>query len=353
MKTEEVENIANAVLYEGYILYPYRATAVKNRQRFNFGVVYPKAYGEGQGQTDAWSMQTECPIVGGAPTRLDVKVRFLQLVARVVARPAPSAAGRPADDLPEFDPVENLEVDGRTYRPWEEAVEREILVAGLSLTEIAAEPVRKEFSFPSQQRPEPLRDASGEVAGLIIRRQQHMAGAVEVAARKERDNCFRVVVRLLNSTSILGPQDRNEALMRSMVSAHTILRVERGEFVSLLDPPEPFKDIAAACQNVGTYPVLAGNEGERKIVLSSPIILYDYPQVAPESAGEFFDGTEIDEMLALRVMTLTDDEKREMRQVDERARRILERTEALPPEHLMKLHGVLRGLRSAGKPETS
>ena len=77
----------------------------------------------------------------------------------------------------------------------------------------------------------------------------------------------------------------------------------------------------------------------------SPIILYDYPQVAEESPGDFFDGTEIDEMLALRVMTLTDEEKREMRGADERARQILERTEMLPPEQFMKLHGALRGLR--------
>jgi hydrogenase maturation protease len=80
-------------------------------------------------------------------------------------------------------------------------------------------------------------------------------------------------------------------------------------------------------------------------MLSSPIILYDYPQIAPESAGDLFDGTEIDEILTLRIMTLTDAEKREMRGVDERARRILERTETLPAEQLMKLHGAMRTLR--------
>ena len=79
-------------------------------------------------------------------------------------------------------------------------------------------------------------------------------------------------------------------------------------------------------------------------MLSSPIILYDYPQIAPESAGDLFDGTEIDEILALRILTLTEDEKREMRDGDERARQILERTEALPEEQFLKLHGVLRGM---------
>jgi hydrogenase maturation protease len=75
--------------------------------------------------------------------------------------------------------------------------------------------------------------------------------------------------------------------------------------------------------------------------------LYDYPQIAPESPGDLFDGAEIDEILSLRIMTLTEEEKREIRQSDDRVRQILERTESLPEEQLMKLHGVLRGLRSA------
>jgi len=59
-----------------------------------------------------------------------------------------------------------------------------------------------------------------------------------------------------------------------------------------------------------------------------------------------FDGTEIDEILALRNHDMTDDEKREMRKYRCPRRRILERTEALPIEHLAKLHGTLRDLRS-------
>ena len=104
----------------------------------------------------------------------------------------------------------------------------------------------------------------------------------------------------------------------------------------------------ASCKNVGTWPVLVGEEGQCDTLLSSPIILYDYPQIAPESAGDLFDGTEIDEILSLRIMTLTDDEKREMSQSDERARQMLERTETMPVEQLMKLHGVLRGRSSPG-----
>jgi hypothetical protein len=82
------------------------------------------------------------------------------------------------------------------------------------------------------------------------------------------------------------------------------------------------------------------------MLLLSPIILYDYPKTSPESAGDFFDGTEMDEMLTLRVLTLTDAEKDEMRRGDQRARRILERTEALTSEEMLQAHGVVRPIRN-------
>ena len=124
-----------------------------------------------------------------------------------------------------------------------------------------------------------------------------------------------------------------------------MIGVTAGEFVSLLEPPAELQSLAADCENVGAWPVLVGDPGQRDTMLASPIILYDYPQIAPESAGDLFDGTEIDEILSLRIMTLTDDEKREIRESDERARLILERTESMPVEQFMKLHGALRGLR--------
>jgi hydrogenase maturation protease len=129
-----------------------------------------------------------------------------------------------------------------------------------------------------------------------------------------------------------------------LVSAHVVLGVADGKFISLLDPPEHLREVAASCQNVGVWPVLVGAEGAGDAMLASPIILYDYPQIAPESPGDLFDGTEIDEILALRILTMTDEEKQEMRNTDERARKMLERTENLPMEQLAKLHGTLREL---------
>jgi hydrogenase maturation protease len=139
--------------------------------------------------------------------------------------------------------------------------------------------------------------------------------------------------------------NRDEALMRSLVSTHTILEVDRGEFVSLLDPPEAERALAAGCQNIGAWPVLVGEIGQKDTILSSPIILYDYPQVAPESPGDLFDSTEIDEILILRILTLTDAEKQAAAAVDERVRALLYRNESLAMDQLRGLHGAVRGLQ--------
>ncbi len=368
-----VEKIADAVLYEGYILYPYRPSAVKNRQRWNFGALCPEGYSRAQNGTEAWTMQTECLATGGGATALDLKVRFLHLSEREVCVPVADCGLRIADlkddeieasiDDSELQVVPSLEAGGRLFQTWQESVERNVCLSSLNLNEVSDQPRRLAFSFPESREVEPLRDeASGRLVGVIVRRRQAIEGAIEVrveelaASAYEIDvsqsairnpRCFKLNIRILNLTPLEDAEgrSRDEALMRSFVSTHTILCVREGEFVSLLDPPEGYKETAAACRNVGTYPVLVGEEGERGVMLSSPIILYDYPQIAPESAGELFDGTEIDEILTLRIMTMTDEEKREMRGVDERARRILERTEQLPAEQLMKMHGAMRSLR--------
>lgn len=355
-----VEKIADAVLYEGYILYPYRPSAVKNQQRWNFGALCPESYSRAQGGTEAWTMQTECLAEGGGATTLDVKVRFLHLSEREVCVPgadcAPRIAGLGDRQIQSYvsdsdlSVVASLEVCGRLFQTWQESVERDVSLSSLNLDEVVDQPRRLAFSFPQSREVEPLRDeTNGQVAGVIVRRRQAVKGAVEVVAERVDSGTFKIKVRILNLTPLedADGRSRDEALMRSFVSTHTILSVRGGEFVSLLDPPDAYKEAAAGCRNVGTYPVLVGEEGERGCVLSSPIILYDYPQIAPESAGELFDGTEIDEILTLRIMTMTDEEKREMRGADDRARRILERTEQLPAEQLMKMHGAMRSLKGS------
>jgi hypothetical protein len=348
-----VEKIADAVLYEGYILYPYRPSAVKNQQRWNFGALCPQSYSLAQGGSESWTMQTECLVRAGAGTTLDVKVRFLHLLTREVGVPKAEPGSRLSDlgapgSRSGFRGVPSLEVNGKLFQTWQEAVERDVSVTDIGFAATADQPLRLAFFFAATETVEPLRDEdSGETAGVFIRRQQALEGTIEVGAARVASNTLKISVRILNLTPLddAGQKSRDEALMRSFVSTHTILTVRDGAFVSLLDPPETLREAAAGCSNIGTYPVLAGEEGTLDCMLSSPIILYDYPQIAPESAGNLYDGTEIDEILTLRIMTLTDEEKREMRTADERARQILERTEILPVEQLIKMHGVMKGVK--------
>jgi hypothetical protein len=203
------------------------------------------------------------------------------------------------------------------------------------------------FDFPSSQFAEPLRSHAGEMVGVIVRTQQPLHGRVEFSAEPVGQGLFKVRVRVVNETPLedAGRSSRDEALLRSLISTHTILEVEGGAFVSLIDPPEARRQAAAECHNQGAWPVLVGQAGQTDTMLSSPIILYDYPQVAPESPGDLFDATEIDEILTLRIMTLTDEEKQAAAAVDERVRTLLQRTEALARDQLMGLHGTMRGLR--------
>ncbi len=348
MNTKLIDAIAKALLYEGYMLYPYRASSVKNRQRFNFGVLYPQSYSEAQVGADAWNTQTEFLVEGVYLTAIEIRVRFLRLVARSVNKPAGRLPGQSLSSA-RFESVSKLEVDGNVFQPWQEAVECDVVVPSCNLVALTENPLKWTFSLPAKEETQPVHDTNGELVGQIARKQEAVRGIVEVAAERLGDGLFKVQTRVKNLTELgpsAGPLSRDHALMRSLVSAHILLGAVDGQFVSLLEPPENLKEFAGRCQNVGVWPVLVGAEGERDTMLASPVILYDYPQIAPESPGDLFDGTEIDEILALRIMTMTDDEKREMRNTDERARNILERTESLPMEHLVKLHGTLRELRS-------
>jgi hypothetical protein len=331
---DAVKKIAEAVLYEGYILWPYRRSAKKNQQRWTFGGVYPRAYSEARGEDDPWIMQTQCPLSGEEESTAEVKVRFLHVTERKVGR-------RNGEGL-EF--VEELRVGGELYLPWDEATEREITVGRFELSDLLESPKRVKIDIPGGSREEPLAESTGEVVGALVRSWRTLCGTVEVDAETVQEGTFKVTVRITNTTP-WGGEDRESTLRQTFVSTHTVLKVEGGEFVSLTDPPEEFREAVRGCENLKTWPVLVGEEGTRNMLLSSPIILYDYPQIAPESPGDLFDGGEIDQLLILNILTLTDEEKEEMRASDPRGREILARCESLSPEELMNLHGAVREFR--------
>ena len=157
---------------------------------------------------------------------------------------------------------------------------------------------------------------------------------------------LKVAVTVENTTAwIRRGVHRDDAMPLSLISVHTMLAVDDGRFVSLLDPPDDAARAARACHSDGAYPVLIGDDD---VVLSSPIILYDHPEVAPQSPGDLYDSLEIDEILALRVMTLTDEEKAEARGTDSRAAAIIDRCDDMSAETLGALHGQMKAVGSHG-----
>jgi hypothetical protein len=318
---DPIRAIADAVLYEGYVLWPYRRSALKNTQRWTFGGVYPRAHAMArEAGDDPWTMQTQCLLEGDGATGLEVGLRFLHVVGRQVV----DAAGREVDEL---------DAGGERHLTWEEAAEREVSLGPVALGALAGGR-RVPIAVPAGRREEPLGPE-----GSVVRTWEGLEGGLSVSAERLRPGLHRVTARVENTTPWDGgPRER--ALRRTLCSAHTVLRAHGGgAFVSQTDPPAAMRAEAEACENVGTWPVLAGEPGDRGTLLSSPIILEDHPRIAPESPGDLFDGGEIDQLLILNLLQLTDEEKAEARATDPRVREILDRSEGLSPEALMRLNG--------------
>jgi hypothetical protein len=298
MNIAPAEKIANAILYEGYLLYPYRPDSTKNRQRWNFGTLFPPA----AATIGLSSFRAEVLVNGNDDSQLELRVRFLQ-----------------------FTSAEHESIAEAIERYWEPPLVRlGDLLAGTQLS----------FAFaggPMEMDGKP-------------RLLQDIHGNIGLRAVRVSPGLFQVALEVANASPSTA-KSREEALLYCLTSAHAILQVQKGKFISLLEPDAELSEAVGRCRNTGVFPVLCGDAPAADTVLVSPIILYDYPQIAPESSGDFFDGTEMDEMLTLRVMTLSDDEKKQLIAGDKRGREILERASAVGEEQLMKVHGAIRGLR--------
>jgi hypothetical protein len=330
---EAARAVADAVLYEGYVLYPYRASSRKNQLRWQFGVLAPRAFSEADG-SERWSMSTDTLLAPRAGCCVSARVRCLQIRHRAVEASV--------DDGTRFVPVASLVVDDTKHMEWEEAVDQILDLPPLALTTLLADGYQEEFRFEGGEETEPIVDPDGAVAGRLVRRRSTVEGVVRVSARPAPGPgpLATVTVTVQNITPWSGGDSRRHEIMaRSLVAVHTMLAVDAGLFLSLLDPPEKARTAAAECRSDGAFPVLIGSDD---VVLASPIILYDHPEVAPESPGDFYDATEIDEILALRVLTLTEEEKSEARGTDPRAAAIIDRCDDMPPEIWERLHGALR-----------
>ena len=304
--------VADAVMYEGYILYPYRASAPKNRSRWQFGVVMAPGY-TAVDPSERDFAQTECVLEHGAQTTVAVAIRFLQVQRRTS--------------------------DGSS---WDEAVEHELSIR-VDVARVPDGGHVTEVEIPGGEERE----------GDVVRRRENLTASVLVQATPLPGpwGAARLRVRVDNRTaSATAPRTREDALPTALVAAHMIIGLHGGAFISMTDPPEWASAEVQACENVGCWPVLAGADGGRQVMLSTPIILYDHPELAPESPGDLYDGTEIDEILSLRTLALSDAEKQEARATDPRAAALIDRVEALGPDDFNRMHGTIRSPRVVSGP---
>lgn len=331
---DPARGIARTVLYEGYVLWPYRRSAPKNQRRWTFGGVHPRSWSEDGHPDDPWRLHTEClaelPSDGDAEPTVRVGLRFLQIVERRVARFEDGAL--------EF--ADRIEAGGERWTAWDEAREREFWSPPLALR--PGDRVRVPLDLHAASERAWLEDDAGRKEGAVVRSWRSLSGELVARCEAVGDGACRVSVSVSNATPWQG-EEREDALRSCFASAHVVLRADGADLVSLTDPPDALEDAADGCRNDGWWPVLVGERGARDTILSSPIILPDYPAIAPESPGDLFDGGEIDELLTLHIMALTDEEKEEMRATDPKTREILERTTALDPDDLLEMHGTFRG----------
>jgi hypothetical protein len=332
--------VADAVLYEGYLLYPYHQAAPKNQVRFQFGVLMPPGYAEVDPNEPSAS-QTECLLECPDDAPVRVLARFLQLQDRCVQGISPENG--------ELEDVGTLYVDGTEYTSWSDAAEHEQQVTA-TVGELLKRNQEAEFHIGPGEAAEDITDQAGRLAGRTVRRWAELDGVIRLHAERVAGpyQALRLRLRLENATTPRAVfATRPDGLRHALIAAHLLVAVPGGRFLSMTDPPEWAAAAVADCQNTGTWPVLAGPPECRDLLLSSPVILYDHPEVAAESAGQLFDSTEIDEILTLRTLALTDAEKRAARATDSRVAEMMDRLDDLPPEMMDKLHGAIRYLREA------
>lgn len=324
--------VADAVLYEGYLLYPYRASSQKNRTRWQFGILGPPgATAAGVGEETGMFADTLLRV--GPQATLEVHLRFLQLQSRTVEIAEDGA----------FTPVPQLTIGDAQWLSWDEAAEQEVTLGPFTAAQlIQGQSVVVEV--PESLDIELISDEPGQTAARLVRHRRALHGLVWLSAvelESPAAGLLRVRAGAENTAAGLT-ENKQDAIALSFIGAHMLLAVRDGDFISLLDPPDDARAAADSCEQYRCWPVLAGPEGQLDVLLLSPIILYDHPAVAQESSVALFDSTEIDEILTLRILTLTDEEKAEARATDPRAAAIIDRCEAMTPEQMQKLHGVLR-----------
>lgn len=306
-----LEQLTRALLYEGYALFPYKRTATKNMKPVPFGVVYPQHYNFHHAEAHS-HLQTECIVKGNADLEMEIKVRFLHLRIKNLLERVENGVVDERDENG-FHAVESLQSGDENYVSGWEAIEREIASGNVSISKLVQHGMECRIEFPEAEESRFLHNSANESVGKQIIRLSPLVGLMTISARPIDgwENFFKITVKVINTTRVKNPNtaSRNEIFKQSFLSTHTILRASGGEFISVFAPEEQWQAVVAQCQNINTWPVLV--DQDNSTMLSSPIIIYDHPQMAPQSTGDLFDSTEIEEALLLHVAVLSEAEKKD------------------------------------------
>jgi hypothetical protein len=283
---DNLDRLVRTFVREGSLLYPYRRDARKNRFGWHFGSLLPPTFCAQVNAGDRSWIQTECLIhsIEQLQPLLSIKIIFLQVCG-------------------------------------EDLAERELLLSPLDWNSLCVSPKERVFRFNS------------------------LEASVQVCLSILQSNLFRLSVRVFNLTHFPGT-NREEAMAHALISTHTLLSIQNGRFHSLIEPNPSLRTEAESCKNVGVWPVLAGDRFLANQIISSPFILYDYPELAPESPAVFCDCTEIDELLTLRLLTLTPTEQEAMRSTPEGALLLEKAIEISNKPEFLDLHGAIREKKS-------
>jgi hydrogenase maturation protease len=336
LNTESIlENLTKTLLYEGYALYPYHRSAAKNQKPIPFGVVFPKLYND-YNQYAHSKMQTECIVTGSYDLALSITIRFLHLKKIELFQ-------RVASDE-NYIPAYDLTIGNKFYQTGWQTIERKISTGDLLISDLIKQKKLIPFEFDKTCNTEYLPDEEKIVTAKQIDTVSEINGIVNIGAAPVENiqNAFKVTVTITNNTAIEKAESttRDEALSQSFLSTHTILQSPNGEFISHQNPGINWKTIIEQCENISAWPILI-DEGNTTL-LASPIVLYDYPKINPQSPGDLFDSTEIEEALLLHVAVLSDEEKKRIAQTDEKLKAMLEKVHNVTPEDLINFHSGLK-----------
>ncbi len=316
-----LDDLTKTVLYEGYSIFPYHRSSVKNLKPIPFGVIYPEQYHSYHPPAPT-KMKTECIVTAQKNSAINITVRFLHLIITKI-----------------FQQTDN-DNTSLPYEGWQ-TIERQINSGDLIISELIGNKKVFPIGFDSIKVDKNIYDEN-----KILKEKQSNCGLkitgnviIEAFAFENIDNTFRVSVTVNNDTSLSNAESisRDEVFQQSFLSTNTILKVTDGAFISDQNPPEEFKEIVAQCEKIGTWPILI--DESNTIMLSSPIILYDYPKINAHSKLDLFDSLEIEEMLILQLSAMSDTEKQQIAESDGKMREMLDKASQVTPQELLNLHG--------------